>query len=128
MEREARRLAAVCRSLRVANPRRNHAPCRAPAGGWRLATAIVRQVPIVPAWYVAQWGRPVPGRRAADGCQRLHVFLHDGAAGGASQWWLPRRSPPMNALGGSGANIAWAASTSVTRIAAKAWRPRGSKT
>lgn len=36
-------------------------------------------LPTVAAWYFTQWGSHVPGRSAADECQRLEVFLHEGA-------------------------------------------------
>ncbi len=77
----------------MANPRRNHAPCRAPgagwrlaAGGWRLATAIVRQVPIIPAWYVAQWAAlylaGVPPTNASVGTSFCTTALPLGRASG----------------------------------------------
>lgn len=36
-------------------------------------------LPVVAMWYFTQWGRHVPGRSHDDECQRLEVFLHDGA-------------------------------------------------
>lgn len=36
-------------------------------------------LPTVAAWYFHEWGAHVPGRSAADDCQRLEVFLHDAA-------------------------------------------------
>ena len=36
-------------------------------------------LPTIAAWYFQQWGMQVPGRSVADECQRLEVFLHEGA-------------------------------------------------
>lgn len=65
-----------------------------PGAGWRLAATVLERFPIVPAWYVAQWGplslAGVPPTNASVGTSFCTTALPLGrASGGCRAAHLP---------------------------------------